>query len=59
MRETIIRIRVVNGQIGFRIAKNYEDEPVFNLQLASILELIKKSELDKVGELQKKEDGRD
>lgn len=53
MKEFLIRIRIKDGNLGFIIKRNHEDNLESNLELAATLDLIKSAELKKIGEFER------
>ena len=56
MKEINIKIRIFEERqkIAWRIERNIKDDFVSSLKLIGILELIKKTEIEKLGEIFKK-----
>jgi len=55
MKEIVIKIKLGQKNFAFSLNKNYKDSPTDLLTIAGVLDIIKKSQLDRIGELEREE----
>jgi len=53
-KEIKIRIKIKGDRFGFAVEKNFKETPSDLLMMAGILDIIKKSQIAKIGEIKKR-----